>query len=475
MLTGQPFRRNNPRFKSYCKVMSEPNDRHLYDDFVAEILKQQGFEIEESPRSIYDPQQLYTALERYATNWTKFEEFDEHLTFGFKKAFAIYAKPKDDKKIDILPDHLIPGEALKLGKSSGLPALTTKKEDLVYAFDREAQIRNNTKAANPCIAYKRTQKNNKTRLVWGYPLEMTIMESRFARPLISVFSKKRTPMAFAMKKHVLGSYIDKYIVDEPGTIVGLDYSKFDSTISASMIKQSFRILKTWFKDEDIEEYGWNKMVGYFIKTPIVMPDGMLYKQKNHGVPSGSYFTQMIDSIVNTALVFALSHKFSLSVSPLDFFVLGDDVLLRCKTKVQLSKWADYLKSIGIIMNPDKTEIGYAHFLGADWIKGKPDADILELAAKAAQPESWRDYDGDTYEGSLAVLYSYASSYKSAVHLVPRDNLVPWDLRRLDMRNVLSSSKYSSGSDRFLQEERELREGNRNQGNYYPTLSYRYLV
>lgn len=450
-----PFRR--AALKSYTSRMSQPNSRGLFDDFVAEILKQQGFTWEETPRSVYDPQQLYTALERYATDWTQFEFSDDALRYGFRKAFKIFARPKDAKCLSILSDSEIVSKALKLQKSSGLPMMVSKKDSLEYSFDRELQIRKGMKAPNPCVAYKRTQLNNKTRLVWGYALEMTIMEARFARPLIDMFMDRSTPMAFGMSKCELGAKLHKYCVDAPGTTVCLDYSKYDSTVSAVMIKQAFRILATWFSEEDRESYGWDTIVRYFICTPIVMPDGHLYTGKRHGVPSGSYFTQLIDSIVNVALMYTLKWECGIKFDPRSLYVLGDDVIVQVRTKVELEKWAKALAKRGLqLHDDDKTVVGQAHFLGAVWKKGKPDAPIDELVNKACFPEKFRNYQGKPDTGAENVLRSYASSYLSAFRFLPTPRA---NARMIDFPDRRKEddfkSEYMSGSDKFLFEERRL--------------------
>jgi len=451
-----PFRR--AALKSYISQMSTPNPKGVFDNHVAEVLVQQGFCWEEDPRSVYEPQQLYTALERYATEWSANERLDSHLQFGFSMAYKIFAKPKGGDCLKPLSDLEVQTTALKLMKSSGLPLMTTKANSLTYSFDRERQIRMGMKAPNPCVAYKRTQQGNKTRLVWGYPLEMTIMESRFARPLIDRFVASDTPMAFGMPKVVLGAKIHRYFVDSPGTTVCLDYSKYDTTISKTMVKQAFRILATWFTDEDRNKLGWKTVVSYFISTPIVMPDGHLYLGKNHGVPSGSYFTQTVDSIVNVALCYALAHKFGFWFKSEALYVLGDDVIMQVRGKVDVEKWAKYLSSFGLSLHDDeKTVIGRAHFLGAFWDKGKPDVPIQSLVNKAVFPEKFRDYGEQLHTGAENVLRSYASSYLCAHRFLPTG--LRLSARVKDFPNPSDDfrqyTRFLSGSDKFLEEETRL--------------------
>jgi len=444
-----PFRR--VALKRYISQMSTPNPKVVFDDHVAEVIKNQGFDWEEDPRSIYDPQQLYTALERYATK--QVEHWDNHLEYGFRRAYKIFAKPRTSDCLSPLVETKVITEALKLSKSSGLPLMTSKADSLVYSLDREDQIRRRLKAPNPCVAYKRTQKGNKTRLVWGYPLEMTIMEARFARPLIDKFKNSRTPMAFGMTKCELGAYIHKHFEDQPGVSVCLDYSKYDSTISAEMIRRAFVILATWFTKVDQEQLGWETIIKYFIHTPIVMPDGHLYVGKNHGVPSGSYFTQLIDSVVNVALCYALSSRFGFEFSERGVFVMGDDSIMRVRGKFSIPEMASYLRTFGLVLHEDeKTRVGENHFVGAVWEKGKPDSPIDDLTKKAVYPERFRCYGGKPRRGAEDVLRSYATSYLSAWQLVP--NAMPYQMVALDKPWLTEqvNPKFWSAADQFFFEE-----------------------
>jgi hypothetical protein len=467
-----PYRRASLR--KYLSQMNTANPHVVFDDFVAEILEQQGFAWEEEPRSVYEPQQLYAALQRYATDWSHFNKLDRHLEFGFRMAYKIFAKPKGVECLKPFSDEEVIQKALKKDKSSGLPLMTTKAESLTYSLDRESQIRQGIKAPNPCVAYKRTQKGNKTRLVWGYPLEMTIMEARFARPLIDTFKKRATPMAFGMTKTELGAKLACYFEGKPGTTICLDYSKYDTTLSAEMIRRAFVCLATWFSREDQDALGWETLIKYFIHTPIVMPDGHLYTGKNHGVPSGSYFTQMIDSVVNVALCYALKSKFKLTFGPRQLYVLGDDVILQHCGPFSLSEMANYLNRFGLQLHDDeKTVVGSVHFLGAVWNKGKPDAPIEELTKKAVFPENFRVYGDKPCIGAENVLRSYACSYKSAFQLIPtprRFDMFQLDKPRLFERDT--DPRWLSGSDKFFFEEYALVGRKRLCG---PTLSLRFLL
>lgn len=474
-----PFRR--AALKRYISQMSTPNPHGIFDDHVAEILEQQGFVWEEDPRSVYDPSQLYSALERYATNWDEHEFVDTHVEYGLRMAYKIFAKPKHAAPLRVLTDSEVVSAALKLDKSAGLPSLGKKRDNLEYAFDREQQIRLEQKAPNPCIAYKRTQQGNKTRLVWGYPLEMTIMESRYARPLIETFLRRRTPMAFGMTKAELGAKLHRYVVEGKGIEVCLDYSKFDSTIPKTLIKEAFRILRTWFTDEDVQTFGWGTVVKFFTTTPIVMPDGHLYTGKNHGVPSGSYFTQMIDSIVNVTMMYALRSRFGFHFHPLSLYVLGDDVVCSVCGEVDLASWARYLARFGMRLHDDsKTEIGVTHFLGAYWEKGKPDVPIERLLSKSVFPESYRDYEGKPDRGAKDVVRSYAAAYLSAIRMVPDGRIDTWlhhEMRRVDFpeRDRDDDPRYLTGSDRFTQEALELLKRDTPYKNRPSTLSLRILI
>lgn len=447
MINMGRFRR--AALRQYMGVFNTGSEQELFDEYVGEILERQGITYPHDPRSVYDPAQLYEALELYSPLYNKRVAWDQHLRHGFNVALSIFGRRGEALKALREPTDLI--NSVKLDKNSGLPFLVKKKQVIQYGLDRLSQVIRGTKAANPCVAFKRTQAGNKTRLVWGYPIEMTFCEAQFARPLIDKFLCLETPMAFGIPKAYLGPRISLDIVDQ-GVVHCLDYSKFDQTVPSLLIFKAFDILKTWFESEDTDQLGWDKMVRYFVYTPIVMPDGCLYTGKDHGIPSGSYFTQLIDSIVNVMVIFAALHEMRVDLPRRRLLVLGDDSIFSVSKEINLDLLRETLNKFNIRLNIEKCFIGEAHFLGVYWRKAMPRLELHKLAAKATQPETFRKYSGQTKSErqleALFVLASFATVAIDGWKLLPLIHDVFGTVSRIHGGFKL---EHLTGSDRFTLE------------------------
>lgn len=418
--------------------MCRPNVEPLVDKVVVAVLKKQGFnDFEYIPRNIYKPEALYETLENFDPEHSHFVDFkDDRVKAGLGMAYRAFAKPKHEPKLEAISldgraadvYHLL---EIKGDKSAGLTAYgQTKAEAFPTAMRKLQELLTNRRAPDPCLAGTRTQAGKEGRLVWGYPMMMTLLEGCIARPLLNRFKgSDLTPMAFGKSSSHMGIEMRKAI-SHNRYYVSMDASKFDSTIQAGVIQAGFNALRTWFDLE--QQIGWGRTVGevfdiienYFIHTPIVMPSDrgpLLYRGKRHGVPSGSYFTQIIDSFANVMLIGTLDKVFKLHLRLEEINVLGDDMLFFTNKKPNLDAYASILSKLySMRVNAKKSVWGLStdpvHFLGRNWKNGLPTRSFKEVATRAVSPERYRDYGDDKWKGASGVIASYG--FTSMIEDVP---------------------------------------------------------
>lgn len=204
----------------------------------------------------------------------------------------------------------------------------------------------------------------KTRLVWVYPAEMLVVEGQYAPAMYRAFmSDPNTPMLNGKSAPRL--YTEWCCgLREGETLYGLDFSSFDTKVPAWLIRVAFDILRqnvdfSMWHGETVDKRDaakwrnvWDGMVWYFVNTPILMPDGRMFR-KYRGVPSGSWFTQMIDSVVNYILVDYLTTCQGVETRGLR--VLGDDSAFRTGQEFDLGSAQEDADVIGMVLKPEKCD------------------------------------------------------------------------------------------------------------------------
>lgn len=430
LFTVRPYR--SKRLKSYFNGnMAHDNDHVIVDDNVKDALVAQGFNIKEEPRSIYHVEALFEALSAYAPGKIPEPTRGTMYSAGISLARKCFAKPKDRPYLEILP--FTPETIVKVTSNpSGSAGITnygcSKAESQTRALERGLQTLLGVKQSEPCIAFKRTQAGKFGRLIWGYPYSETAIEGTVAFPLLEEFKRGHTPMAFAMATGVLGTKL-RVASYHHEWAYSLDMSQFDATLSSGLIHNAFSILRTWFDPTAIEPVSgksvreiFDHIEHYFIHTTIVMPNGKIYIGKDHGVPSGSYFTQIVDSICNVIICGTISSRFELNVSRKEIFVLGDDLLFWTNRKMDLDLIAKFAaENLHVKLHGKEKSAIYhydeaIHYLGRDWYQGIPTLSEEEIISKMVYPESFRKYSKDPRERKRQVhmlLLSYAAVYRNA--------------------------------------------------------------
>lgn len=175
----------------------------------------------------------------------------------------------------------------------------------------------------PCILASRLQLckvgENKPRMVWVYPVVVSLFEQCFAVPLVTHW--KKSPV-FAWHVNYLRGALPGFVrqLRDPsgGANFGVDFSHFDRSVVDKAIVWAFGLCKSMFKmTMQWHHRVWNAVVKFFIYTPMLAYEWLI--MTCHSVPSGSSFTQIIDTLVDfyliTDTVLAFAEKRFVSARP----------------------------------------------------------------------------------------------------------------------------------------------------------------
>lgn len=175
-----------------------------------------------------------------------------------------------------------------------------------------------------------------------------------------------------------------------------DYSKFDQTISDWLIHSCFDIMEEAFP----RMTEWQKAIFRVVRMDFihkVILDGNLRCRESHkGVPSGSMFTSMVDSIVNRIMI--TTYLKSKGIKNVKFMVMGDDNIIFTGDELDKEDLANFLnKFFGVQVNARKIEFAchrlgqHPRFLSREWRPTGIYRDPKELIAKLLFPEKYRNY------------------------------------------------------------------------------------
>nr|QIJ70093.1 RNA-dependent RNA polymerase [Peterman partiti-like virus] len=385
------YQYQNRRAKDTLKFLNSETGV-IVEGSVKRALLEQGFLLNDQRdnKSHFEPQSSFDNLLKYAV-YVPFNPDQEAWNKAYSATVHAFVLPMNQSiKQDMDPRSVF--ASVKGDKSSGAPEFSSKKDVSEKDYVRMLNWLRGCKAPDPCVAYHRVQHGSdgpRFRLVWGYPQSVTMGEGTFARPLIDMYKERRSVMAFGKTRHKLSAQMTSILNSHAR--YGLDMSRFDASIHASLINMAFNVLSKNFDWYESCYEDWQKIERYFIHTTILMPDGYVYT-KHRGVPSGSYFTQMVDSVVN---YFAIQYaNFRLTGKLLNenkILVLGDDSIFGSDDAISIKEYARVLLELGLTVNQEKSCLALEHqqveFLGHIWKSGLPDRNPIDVAKRMVYPEN----------------------------------------------------------------------------------------
>lgn len=235
---------------------------------------------------------------------------------------------------------------------------------LLWWLDTVDGISTNPYRYHPDLAWTRTQLSDsetpKIRHVWGKAFENIILEGITAAPLIDAYRIIDSPIVIGINTFKrLPLIISKACSGSPDNPmpqvgIGIDFKSFDTSPQPWLIELAFDILEEnirFTEPEQRSSFAYSKY--FFIHTPVVMPDGRLWR-KHLGIPSGSYFTQLIGSIINHIMITFIQIK--LFRRTFKTWVLGDDSLFGIPAELgppDFQAMARVVSPYGFTIHPDK--------------------------------------------------------------------------------------------------------------------------
>lgn len=253
----------------------------------------------------------------------------------------------------------------------------------------------------------------KDRLVEGLDGGTVFVEMQYGYPIYTLF------------KANFASYSGGKIPEEQRWFIRLwrqnrwwistDFSKFDMHLPAWLLWKVFQILRDKYYDVQYHrEIDW---IAYnFINTVMITPD-LTVVRKNKGIPSGSYFTQIVGTCANLIMNLTGMCEVSgcTSVHEMVSYVerdlydpksgtwriqaMGDDCIRFSGipiTKEYVTKLADCMTKIfGVTVKPEKSGFGdssmFPSYLKREWRMGGEYQDIRSLLINIIHNERPRDY------------------------------------------------------------------------------------
>jgi hypothetical protein len=286
-------------------------------------------EIEDKNRSKFGPRSIakpWVDRKESLYAYFKHDDYDPGHFDGVKGRFRLLSP-------------LSASDKLIKSSSAGLPYLVNKGSVLTQAVNNYLY----ELGVYPCMLYTRTQEDSKTRNVWGFPISDTLQEQRVFQPYLKY--ERTLPHRAALSGPdatdlAISTLLNDKRADE--LIVSLDFSSFDATISPKIAHRCFTLIASKFQSQFEKEI--YETYRRFATIPIITPDGEIVGP--HGVPSGSSFTNTVDS---------WAQLLSTGASPFNCQIQGDDGIYRMQ-RSEYDNVLDRVKENGLIVNEEKSDV-----------------------------------------------------------------------------------------------------------------------
>jgi hypothetical protein len=301
--------------------------------------------------------------------------------------------------------------------------------------------------------------------VWGEDGASVAVQGQYARPLIDAMSRSFWQYAGGKDNFTQHMLFYNYCVGKYW--ISTDISKFDQNVQSWLIHDAFELIKARFPESCYDELNW---IEYdFIHKKVIGYDGLLF-EKDRGIPSGNYFTQIVGSICNLIMMMtyisslcdgrfkdkeAFVFKELLPQNSGDrmystAFAMGDDNITFTRTRIDIKSYSTYTKkNFGVSVQAEKSSSGCVEppsFLKRIWMYEGEDRPLLEFLLQLIHPEHPRQYDKLGYS-PYHILYGLYCTYKVCIGAIfTEDEIIRGMIRsKYGLKPLLTLGKNSNHS------------------------------
>jgi hypothetical protein len=307
----------------------------------------------------------------------------------------------------------------------------------------------------PDMAYTRTQLTElidglKVRNVFGQAFQYILLEGLSAHPLLRMFMENETFFFVGKDPRIEVPKLLSKLSQTNSKLMSIDWSRFDTSVEPWEITDAFDLLERLLEfpnQSSRDAFEFSKI--FFINRKIAAPEGTVFF-KECSVPSGSYFTMLLDAMINWRRILYLIQR-AYGYIPEGVSTQGDDGVFGAKPMVNPYELALAIpRRAPWILNPHKCFEGKSGsgvpFLQRELKWGNQARDVPKVEKLAIYPEFevddpqisayraralWEDCNYESMILGYATMY-LEDKYGVAPH-VPRRHKHYWEI-------LFSSSK-----------------------------------
>lgn len=204
----------------------------------------------------------------------------------------------------------------------------------------------------PAILGSRGQRNS-DRFIFMFPFSTNLIEQSFVNPVLDLIRSRSVPSFSAWEGFdIVTSTLTEQGFSSSKTKCSTDYTKMDKYFGPDHFDFVYRVLSPVFQES---------VRGQLLETlthcssiPILVSIDKLYTG-SHGMPSGSGWTNLAESIVSLAIMFTVEDHYGETAIKQ---VLGDDgLMIWNSTKTDFPDvFSEYSHKFGLVSSPDKQRV-----------------------------------------------------------------------------------------------------------------------